>query len=70
MARPPFSRYPAIAAIAAIALLCAALGGCASDREAQPDIGRSQDSYKRSPCACLTVPQSYPPGWIERALGA
>lgn len=41
------------------------LAACGSTREEQPGIGRSSDAYKRSPCACAEIPQSYPPGWLE-----
>lgn len=55
--------------VLALAVLLA-LAGCGAQREAQPGIGSGADTYKRSPCACLAVPQHYPPGWLQRAFGA
>ena len=60
------ARVSARAAAAALAL--AALVSCSgSERENPPAIGGGTEEYKRSPCACITIPQRYPPGWREEA---
>ncbi len=55
-----------------LALLSFLLAGCSSSGtvEEQPEIDSSVNGYKRSPCACLPVEQSYPPGWTQEWLGS
>lgn len=45
------------------------LGGCAgSEREAPVGIGTGVNEMKRSPCACIEIPQHYPDGYREMIL--
>ena len=49
-------------------LLCVFLSACGaggSTVEEQPEIDRSVNGYKRSPCACIEIRQEYPEGWLN-----
>ena len=46
----------------ALVLLAAATAACAPT-EKPVGIGRGTDEFKKSPCACETIPQRTPPGF-------
>ena len=51
-----------LVAVLTIAFLVA---GCSSERQPEPiGIGRDRDALKRSPCACMEIPQNYE-GWAR-----
>lgn len=48
-----------------ISIFTLALGGCGSILTPEPrGIGESMDDLKRSPCACMEIPQDYS-GWTK-----
>ena len=53
------ARHLALAAI----LAAAALAGCSTDKTPEPvGIGTGVHDLKRSPCACVEIPQRLPAG--------
>ncbi len=59
---------PLAARLSLVLMAAALLGGCGSDSAEPVGIGHGVDELKRSPCACMTVPQDFGPGWREDVL--
>lgn len=52
--------------ILAIVFLAAALAACGTSREQKPQgIGERPDELKRSPCACVEIPQDIPAALLK-----